>query len=194
MPFIWSQIESENKVLPLYSLDAEFARPLWVFGMNSYEFVQDHEQRNLIACSYRWFWDYTSITFLFRPFFLYAWVEEFVHFSALKVLDCVCRQQGRSYLGILDDMQSQSSKLSVLDIHFTDIDNIVILKKFSLHFSFSCCPKGSWLSGNPNPNSNLNHAMWIQTSGNNCLYVEGASAVHPSSVAKVQASCLHLKF
>lgn len=49
----WLQIESENKVLPVYSLDAEFARPLWVFGMNSYDFVQSHKQRNLIACSYR---------------------------------------------------------------------------------------------------------------------------------------------
>ncbi|XP_061354323.1 probable dipeptidyl-peptidase 5 [Gastrolobium bilobum] len=100
-------IESENKVLFIYSLDAEFARPLWIFGMNSYEFVRSHKQRNLIACSYR--------------------------------------QQGKSYLGIIDDVQG--SKLTKLDIPFTDIDNI--------------------------------------TSGNNCLYVEGASAVHPSSVAKV---------
>ncbi|KAK7305102.1 hypothetical protein VNO77_43002 [Canavalia gladiata] len=100
-------IESENKVLPVYSLDAEFARPLWIFGMNSYEFVQSHKQRNLIACNYR--------------------------------------QHGKSYLGIIDDVQG--SKLTVLDIPFTDIDNIA--------------------------------------SGNDCLYVEGASAVHPSSVAKV---------
>ncbi|XP_068494908.1 dipeptidyl-peptidase 5-like [Phaseolus vulgaris] len=100
-------IESENKVLPVYSLEAEFARPLWIFGMNSYEFLQNHTQKNLIACSYR--------------------------------------QQGKSYLGIIDDVQG--SKLTVLDIPFTDIDNI--------------------------------------TSGIDCLYVEGASAVHPSSVAKV---------
>ncbi|XP_019423929.1 PREDICTED: dipeptidyl-peptidase 5 [Lupinus angustifolius] len=100
-------IDSENKVSPIYTLDAEFARPLWIFGMNSYEFVQSHKQRNLIACSYR--------------------------------------QQGKSYLGIIDGVQG--SKLTVLDIPFTDIDNI--------------------------------------TSGNDCLYVEGASAVQPSSVAKV---------
>lgn len=100
-------IESENKVLPVYSLDAEFARPLWVFGMNSYDFVQSHKQRNLIACSYR--------------------------------------QKGMSYLGIIEDVQG--SKPTVLDIPFTDLDNI--------------------------------------TSGNDCLYVEGASAVLPSSVAKV---------
>ncbi|XP_027340403.1 uncharacterized protein LOC113853903 [Abrus precatorius] len=100
-------IESENKVLPVCSLDAEFARPLWIFGMNSYEFIQSHKQSKLIACSYR--------------------------------------QQGKSYLGVIDDVQG--SKLTVLDIPFTDIDNIA--------------------------------------SGNDCLYVEGASAVHPSSVAKV---------
>lgn len=47
------QIESENKVLPVYSLEAEFARPLWIFGMNSYEFLQSHTRKNLIACSYR---------------------------------------------------------------------------------------------------------------------------------------------
>ncbi|KAL2322645.1 hypothetical protein Fmac_027024 [Flemingia macrophylla] len=100
-------IEAENKVLPLYSLDAEFARPLWIFGMNSYEFLQTDTQKNLIACSYR--------------------------------------QQGKSYLGIIDNVQG--SKLTLLDIPFTDIDNI--------------------------------------TSGNDYLYVEGASSVHPSSVAKV---------
>ncbi|KAG5001974.1 hypothetical protein GLYMA_08G315400v4 [Glycine max] len=100
-------IESENKVLPVYSLEAEFARPLWIFGMNSYEFLQSHTRKNLIACSYR--------------------------------------QQGKSYLGIIDDVKG--SKLTVLDIPFTDIDNI--------------------------------------TSSNNYLFVEGASAVHPSSVAKV---------
>ncbi|WJX31741.1 hypothetical protein P8452_20142 [Trifolium repens] len=100
-------IESENKVVPVYSLDAEFARPLWIFGNNSYEFVKSPKQRNLIACSYR--------------------------------------QKGKSYLGIIDD--AQGSNLTVLDIPFTDIENI--------------------------------------TSGTGCLFLEGASAVLPSSVAKV---------
>ncbi|KAL5558603.1 hypothetical protein UlMin_034814 [Ulmus minor] len=99
-------VESENKVVSIYSLDAEFSRPLWVFGINSYEIIQNHEGKCLIACSYR--------------------------------------QKGRSYLGILDDAQST---LLLLDIPFTYIDNI--------------------------------------TSAEHCLYVEGASAVHPSSVAKV---------
>ncbi|KAH7567372.1 hypothetical protein JRO89_XS07G0060200 [Xanthoceras sorbifolium] len=99
-------IESNNEVQPVYSLNAEFARPLWIFGMNSYEIIQSHGEKNLIACSYR--------------------------------------QNGRSYLGILDDVEGS---LSLLDIPFTDVDNI--------------------------------------TSANHCLYVEGASAVEPSSVAKV---------
>lgn len=50
VPFV---SESENMVLPVYSLDAEFSRPLWVFGINSYEIVHSHEGKNLIACSYR---------------------------------------------------------------------------------------------------------------------------------------------
>ncbi|GMI96757.1 hypothetical protein like AT5G36210 [Hibiscus trionum] len=99
-------VESKNEVLPLYPLNAEFARPLWVFGMNSYEFIKSGAGKTLIACTYR--------------------------------------QSGRSYLGILDDVQGS---FSLLDIPFTDIDNI--------------------------------------TSWNNYLYVEGASAVQPSSVAKV---------
>ncbi|XVE70004.1 hypothetical protein DITRI_Ditri10aG0036900 [Diplodiscus trichospermus] len=99
-------VESNNEVLPLYSLNAEFARPLWIFGMNSYEFIKSDAKETLIACSYR--------------------------------------QNGRSYLGVLDDAQGS---ISLLDIPFTDVDNI--------------------------------------TSWNDYLYVEGASAVHPPSLAKV---------
>ncbi|CAI9116598.1 OLC1v1017791C1 [Oldenlandia corymbosa var. corymbosa] len=49
---LYKWVESTNEVLPLYTLDAEFARPLWVFGMNSYEFI-GHNNKNLVACSYR---------------------------------------------------------------------------------------------------------------------------------------------
>ncbi|KAM3221531.1 hypothetical protein P3L10_020801 [Capsicum annuum] len=103
---IYKWVESSNEVLPVYSLDAEFARPLWVFGMKSYDFLKNHDQSTLIACSYR--------------------------------------ENGKSYLGVLDVPQG---KLSVLDIPFTEINNI--------------------------------------TSGFHSFYVEGASAVHPSSIAKV---------
>ncbi|VVA24792.1 PREDICTED: S9 family peptidase [Prunus dulcis] len=60
------------------------------------------------------------------------------------LIACSYRENGRSYLGILDDVQGS---FSVLNIPFTDIDNITL--------------------------------------GINCLYVEGASEVHPLSVAKV---------
>ncbi|PIN12817.1 Dipeptidyl aminopeptidase [Handroanthus impetiginosus] len=103
---IYKWVESTNEVLPIYSINAEFTRPLWVFGLNSYEFLQSPTRKNLIACSYR--------------------------------------MNGRSYLGIIDVTQS---KISLLDIPFTDMNNII--------------------------------------SGLDCLYVEGASAVHPSSIAKV---------
>ncbi|WMV25644.1 hypothetical protein MTR67_019029 [Solanum verrucosum] len=103
---IYKWVESSNEVLPVYSLDAEFTRPLWVFGMKSYDFLKNHDQDTLIACSYR--------------------------------------ENGKSYLGVLD---VNLGKISVLDIPFTDINNI--------------------------------------TSGVHSLYVEGASSVHPSSIAKV---------
>ncbi|KAL8172083.1 hypothetical protein V2J09_023887 [Rumex salicifolius] len=103
---LYKWIESKNEVVALHSMEAEFARPLWVFGMRSYVVLQSHEQKNLIACSYR--------------------------------------QKGSSYLGILDDVECS---LSLLDIPFTDISNIAM--------------------------------------GPNCLFIEGASATLPSSVAKV---------
>lgn len=103
---IYKWAESTNEVLPVYTVNAEFTKPLWVFGLNSYDFLHKPDQKNLISCSYR--------------------------------------MNGRSYLGIVDVMQS---KLLPLDIPFTDINNI--------------------------------------KSGHDCLYVEGASAIHPLSIAKV---------
>ncbi|GMP44155.1 hypothetical protein CsSME_00013217 [Camellia sinensis var. sinensis] len=103
---IYKWIESDNTVLPVFSLDAEFSRPLWAFGIKSYQLLQSNEGKNLIACTYR--------------------------------------QNGKSSFGILDDVHST---LSLFDIPFTDINNI--------------------------------------TSGLHCLYIEGASAVHPLSIAKV---------
>ncbi|KAI6688172.1 hypothetical protein NL676_025000 [Syzygium grande] len=101
------KIESANEVQPLYPLNAEFARPSWIFGLNSYEVIQRDKQAD--------------------PRLLAATV-----------------QSGRSYLAIIDVLQSS---LSLLDIPFTDIQGI--------------------------------------TSGNNCLYIEGASGLLPTSVAKV---------
>ncbi|GER36345.1 alpha/beta-Hydrolases superfamily protein [Striga asiatica] len=103
---IYRWVESTNEILPVYTLNSEFTKPLWVFGLNSYDFVYSPGQRNLIACGYR--------------------------------------MKGRSYLGIVDVKQS---KIMPLDIPLTDINNII--------------------------------------SGAGCLYVEGASVVHPLSIAKV---------
>ncbi|KAK1302399.1 hypothetical protein QJS10_CPB12g01396 [Acorus calamus] len=57
---------------------------------------------------------------------------------------CTYRQNGNSYLGILDEIEKS---MTLLDVPFTSIGNIV--------------------------------------SGSNCLYIEGASASHPLSLAKV---------
>lgn len=102
---LYKWIEQKNEVLPIYSLDAEFTKPLWVFGTCSYDFIEDNG-RNIVACNYR--------------------------------------QNGKSYLGILDVTQKS---LSVLNVLFTDMNNVI--------------------------------------SASGCVYVEGASANTPLSVAKV---------
>ncbi|KAF5200486.1 Dipeptidyl aminopeptidase biii [Thalictrum thalictroides] len=105
---IYKWIEEKNEVVPVYILDAEFSRPIWVFGICSYDFIKNHKNNdsNLLACSYR--------------------------------------QKGKSYIGILDDTHNS---FSLLDVSFTDINNVI--------------------------------------SGPNFLYLEGASATHPLSIAKV---------
>ncbi|KAI4321540.1 hypothetical protein MLD38_034908 [Melastoma candidum] len=82
---IYRWIESDNIVVPIFHLKAEFARPLWVFGMNSYEIIESNVQKDLVACSYR--------------------------------------QNGRSHLGVID---VHKSSLSVIDIPFTDIQDLIL--------------------------------------------------------------------
>ncbi|MCL7046297.1 hypothetical protein MKW94_004375 [Papaver nudicaule] len=103
---LYKWIEHRNEVVSIYSIDAEFTKPFWVFGACSFDFIPTNGNNSLIACSYRQF--------------------------------------GKSYLGILDDAQNS---LTLLNDTFTDISNIV--------------------------------------SGSDCLYVQGASSIHPLSVAKV---------
>ncbi|CAA6659468.1 unnamed protein product [Spirodela intermedia] len=102
---IYKWNENQNNVEHVYPLKAEFTRPLWTFGINSYDFVKD--------------WGSNSIV-------------------------CTYRKNGGSYLGILDHTQSS---FTLCDIPFTDIYNVVSVQ--------------------------------------NCLYLEGASDVHPLSIAKV---------
>ncbi|KAM7474911.1 hypothetical protein LguiB_022154 [Lonicera macranthoides] len=103
---IYKWDEQKSEVLAIYSLEAEFTRPLWVFGISSYDFFRSDEQTNILACTYR--------------------------------------QNGKSYLGIIDEVQNS---LLVVDVPFTYISNVI--------------------------------------SGEHFLYIEGASALHPSSLAKV---------
>lgn len=42
-------------------MEAEFARPLWVFGMNSYEVIESCDRKNLIACTYRYVYDFVDV-------------------------------------------------------------------------------------------------------------------------------------
>ncbi|KAG2610819.1 hypothetical protein PVAP13_4KG229100 [Panicum virgatum] len=89
-----------------YALDAEFSKPMWVFGASSYALLGKDD-------------------------------------SSLKII-CCYRQNGRSYVGVLDP---GSGSFSALDIPFSSVTNIV--------------------------------------SGDECFYIEGASANLPVSIAKV---------
>ncbi|KAG8377647.1 hypothetical protein BUALT_Bualt08G0054700 [Buddleja alternifolia] len=96
----WSPEESTNEVLPVYSLNAEFTKPLWDFGLSSYDFLQSPGQKSLIACNYR--------------------------------------LNGKSYLGVLDVTQG---KMSLLDIPFTDINNIVNRQSLNFYIIKSFSPE-----------------------------------------------------
>ncbi|KAF7094426.1 hypothetical protein CFC21_096736 [Triticum aestivum] len=47
---IYKWVEHTNEVVPMHALDAEFTRPLWVFGINSYDFLG---KSNHIVFTYR---------------------------------------------------------------------------------------------------------------------------------------------
>ncbi|XP_047075578.1 uncharacterized protein LOC124685287 [Lolium rigidum] len=47
---IYKWVEHANEVVPVYTLDAEFTRPLWVFGISSYDFLG---KSNHIVFTYR---------------------------------------------------------------------------------------------------------------------------------------------
>lgn len=79
---IYKWNESKNEVILVYSLEAEFTRPLWVFGISSYDFLGD--EHHSIVCSYR--------------------------------------QNGSSYLGILNHVKCS---FSLIDTPFTDIGNVI---------------------------------------------------------------------
>jgi dipeptidyl aminopeptidase/acylaminoacyl peptidase len=86
---IYKWIEEKSEVHPVYSLDAEFTRPLWVFGISSFDFIFSNEQTDVLACCFR--------------------------------------KKGRSYLGVIDEVQSS---MSTVDIPFTYLTNIISGNRF----------------------------------------------------------------
>ncbi|XP_062228374.1 uncharacterized protein LOC133926446 [Phragmites australis] len=81
---IYKWDEQSNVVMPLYSLDAEFSKPMWNFGVSSYDFLGKDDSSHKIICCYR--------------------------------------QNGRSYVGVLDHDLGSFSKV---DIPFSAVTNIV---------------------------------------------------------------------
>ncbi|KXG19596.1 uncharacterized protein LOC110431244 isoform X2 [Sorghum bicolor] len=77
--------EQSNAVTPLYSLDAEFSKPMWIFGVSSYDFLGIDDTSHKIVCCYR--------------------------------------QNGKSYVGVLDH---NSESFSKIDIPFSSVTNIVV--------------------------------------------------------------------
>lgn len=116
------QIEDQNEVLAIYSLDAEFTRPFWVFGNRCYDIIEGKDGSTIIACSYRSlspFKCYPSSFALFSLPLLESSVDTSNKFG-LSIMSC--RQHGKSYLGVIN--QAKNSFCSV-DIPFTYIANIV---------------------------------------------------------------------
>lgn len=50
---IYKWDEQSNVVTPLYSLDAEFSKPMWIFGVSSYDFLGKRDTSHEIVCCYR---------------------------------------------------------------------------------------------------------------------------------------------
>ncbi|XP_026384755.1 uncharacterized protein LOC113280324 isoform X1 [Papaver somniferum] len=50
---LYKWIEHRNEVVSIYSIDAEFTKPFWVFGASSFDFIPTNGNNNLISCSYR---------------------------------------------------------------------------------------------------------------------------------------------
>ncbi|CAL5051809.1 unnamed protein product [Urochloa decumbens] len=86
---IYKWDEQSNVVIQLYALDAEFSKPMWVFGASSYAFLGKDDSSPKIICSYR--------------------------------------QNGRSYVGVLDH---GSGSFSMLDIPFSSVTNIISGNKY----------------------------------------------------------------
>jgi hypothetical protein len=105
---VW-QDEQSNAVTPLYSLDAEFSKPMWIFGVSSYDFLGIDDTSHKVVCCYR-----------FSHFLISV---RFYVVQKNNLLFFLSRQNGKSYVGVLDH---DSESFSKIDIPFSSVTNIVV--------------------------------------------------------------------
>jgi len=96
-------------VTTLYSLNAEFSKPMWIFGVSSYDFLGKDGSSHKIICCYRF------SVFTFSDSWTLCISEESAYFF-------LSRQNGKSYVGVLDH---DSDSFSKVDIPFSSVNNIV---------------------------------------------------------------------
>lgn len=98
--------------------------------------------RNLLISSYCHYYCYVVVTVIMdipiKKLLLWIYFDWWYiiylvwnclfNYTVLRLWFMMCRQYGRSYLGILDDVECS---LSLLDIPFTDINNLVSSKSYN---------------------------------------------------------------
>ncbi|RLM55162.1 hypothetical protein C2845_PM10G08440 [Panicum miliaceum] len=102
-----SEDEQSNLVTTLYSLDAEFSKPMWIFGVSSYDFLGKDDSSHKIICCYR---------------FSHFLIVGLYAFQKNQHAFFLSRQNGKSYVGVLDH---DSDSFSKIDIPFSSVNNIV---------------------------------------------------------------------
>lgn len=83
------QVGHGKEIQAVCSLNAEFTRPLWVFGMSSYDFIQSNEQGSIIACSYRCF---TIVSKYIYTHFISRELENFV-WKLFRPYECAGKRE-----------------------------------------------------------------------------------------------------
>ena len=94
-------------VTTLYSLNAEFSKPMWIFGVSSYDFLGKDDSSYKIICCYR---------------FSHFLIVGLYAFQKNQHTFFLSRQNGKSYVGVLDH---DSDSFSKVDIPFSSVNNIV---------------------------------------------------------------------
>ncbi|EMS63628.1 hypothetical protein TRIUR3_32543 [Triticum urartu] len=109
---IYKWDEQSNVVVQVYSLDAEFSKPMWVFGVSSYAFLGNDDQSQKIVCCYR----------LLQFSVLTVFVLWLYGIHKDKPIFLLSRQNGKSYVGLLDH---DSGSFSKIGLPFSAVTNIV---------------------------------------------------------------------